>query len=58
MRYLWRVFLALGQNRYCAGKLEAVVDMTRTNHLAVFDIATNLRRLNIGAWAWGLGLGA
>ena len=54
MRYLWRVFLAPGQNRYCAGKLEAVVDMTRTNHLAVFDIATNLRRLNIGAWAWGL----
>ena len=49
MRYLWRVFLAPGQNRYCAGKLEAVVDMVRANHLAVFDIATNLRRLNIGA---------
>ena len=45
-----RVFLAPSQNRHSAGKSEAVVDTARTNHLAVFDIATNLRRLNIGAW--------
>ena len=47
---LWRVFLAPGQNGHSAGKSEAAVDIARTNHLAVFDIATNSRRLNIGAW--------
>ena len=45
-----RVFLAPGQNGHSAGKSEAVVDIARTNHLAVFDIATNSRHLNIGAW--------
>ena len=45
-----RVFLAPDQNGHSAGKSEAVVDIARTNHLAVFDTATNLRRLNIGAY--------
>ena len=41
-----RAFLAPGQNGHSAGKSEAVVDIARTNHLAVFDIVTKLYTLD------------
>ena len=41
------MFLAPGQNGHSAGKSEAVVDIARTNHLAVFDIATKLYTLDV-----------
>ena len=42
-----RVFLAPSQNGHSACKSEAVVDIARTNHLVVFDIATKLYTLDV-----------
>ena len=42
-----RVVFAPDQNGHSAGNSEAVVDIARTNHLAVFDIDTKLYTLDV-----------